>query len=124
MTVSRHVTTGFVLVLYVVLFIGLPVMAQETAGGGDLDIYGDYRLRIESDWGTAESDGEELEGRTRARIRMRLGATYSPDDHVTLGLRVRSGLIGGQQVANITIYDFDGNNTGDADFMFYKWYLD
>jgi hypothetical protein len=103
---------------------GLPASAQEAEDDGlKLDVYGDFRFRIESDWGTNEPDGAELEGRTRARVRARLGATFSPDDHVTLGLRIRTGLIEGQQVANITIYDFDGNNTGDADFLFDKWFL-
>jgi hypothetical protein len=107
------------------LCTGPAAMAQETAGpGSGVDIYGDYRLRIESDWGTSESDGQDLEGRTRARVRVRLGATYSPEDRITLGLRMRSGLFEGQQVGNITVYDFDGNNTGDADFNFDKWYLE
>ncbi len=111
--------------LLVALSIGSPVAAQvATRTGSGLDVYGDFRIRLESDWGAHESDGDDLEGRTRARVRARLGATYSPDDHITLGLRVRSGLIEGQQVANITIYDFDGNNSGDADFIFDKWYLE
>jgi hypothetical protein len=114
-----------VLALLAASLCGLPVAAQEVEDDGPkLDVYGDFRLRIESDWGTNEPDGGELEGRTRARVRVRLGATFSPDDHVTLGLRLRSGLIEGQQVANITIYDFDGNNTGDADFLFDKWFLE
>jgi hypothetical protein len=113
------------LVLLAASLCGLPASAQEAKDDGPtLDVYGDSRFRIESDWGTNEPDGAELEGRTRARVRARLGATFSPDDHVTLGLRVRSGLIEGQQVANITIYDFDGNNTGDADFLFDKWFLE
>jgi hypothetical protein len=99
--------------------------AQETeVSYPNVDIYGDYRFRIEDDWGAHESDGDDLEGRTRARVRVRLGATYFPNEHISLGLRVRSGLIEGQQVANITVYDFEGNNTGDADFLFDKWYME
>ena len=117
-------TTRSVMALLAASLCVLPVSAQESKDGGlKLDVYGDFRVRIESDWGTSEPDGAELEGRTRARVRARLGVTFSPDDHVTLGLRVRTGLIEGQQIANITIYDFDGNNTGDADFLFDKWFL-
>jgi len=115
----------YVLFLVVIFVINNNTLAQETNEDyPKLDVYGDFRFRIEDDWGSHESDGDDREGRTRARVRARLGATYSPDKHVSLGIRVRSGLIEGQQVANITIYDFDGNNTGDADFLFDKWYLE
>ena len=114
-----------VLMLLFVFAFSYKTSAQEIIGSDPrVDVYGDFRFRIEDDWGTSESDGQELEGRTRARVRVRLGATYSPDEHVALGLRIRSGLLEGQQIANITIYDFNGNNTGDADFEFDKWYLE
>lgn len=114
-----------ILVLLTLLTLNHKSFGQDNASDSSkLNIYGDFRARIESDFGNHESDGDELEGRTRARVRVRLGTEYSPYDHVKLGMRVRSGLVEGQQIANITIYDFDGNNTGDADFSFDKWYLE
>jgi hypothetical protein len=125
MSASRFLLQQTVFVLLTVFTFGNLVLAQETPGKkGNVDIYGDFRIRIEDDFGNHESSGDELEGRTRARVRVRLGAEYSPYDHIKLGMRVRSGLVEGQQIANITIYDFDGNNTGDADFSFDKWYLE
>jgi hypothetical protein len=125
MSTSRLLLQQAVFVLLIVFTCDNFVLAQEHNGENNkVDVYGDFRMRIESDFGNHESDGDELEGRTRARVRVRLGATYSPFNHISMGLRIRSGLIEGQQIANITIYDFDGNNTGDADFLFDKWYLE
>lgn len=114
-----------ILIILAVIFLNFNLFGQNNnSDTSKLNIYGDFRARIESDFGNHESDGDELEGRTRARVRVRLGADYSPYNNVKIGMRVRSGLIEGQQIANITIYDFDGNNTGDADFSFDKWYLE
>jgi hypothetical protein len=125
MSTSRLLLRQVVFVLLAVFTFCNWILAQGNDGESKkVDVYGDFRMRIESDFGNHESDGDELEGRTRARVRARLGATYSPYNHISLGLRIRSGLIEGQQIANITIYDFDGNNTGDADFLFDKWYLE
>jgi hypothetical protein len=125
MSISRFLLQQAVFVLLIVFTFGNLVLAQKHNGKNKkVDIYGDFRFRIEDDFGNHESSGEELEGRTRARVRVRLGATYSPFNHISMGLRIRSGLIEGQQIANITIYDFNGNNTGDADFLFDKWYLE
>ncbi len=125
MSTSRILLYQAIIVLLSIFAIGNFVLAQENPSEkGIVDVYGDFRIRIEDDHGAHESSGEDLEGRTRARIRARLGATYSPFNNVSLGLRMRSGLIEGQQIANITIYDFNGNNTGDADFLFDKWYLE
>jgi hypothetical protein len=85
-------------------------------------VYGDLRGRLEQDWDSTKGDGSQREDRLRLRIRARLGLDYRRE-HVTAGVRLRTGADNNQQSGNITIYDFDGNKNGDADLNFDKWFL-
>ncbi|MEW5993507.1 MAG: putative porin [Candidatus Zixiibacteriota bacterium] len=83
---------------------------------------GDFRIRLETDFDSQDAAAVEREDRTRARTRARLGLECS-NDPVTVGFRLRSGSKNSQQSPHITIVDFDGNDTGDADFDPDQWFL-
>ncbi|MEM7356509.1 MAG: putative porin, partial [Acidobacteriota bacterium] len=87
-----------------------------------LEIYGDVRVRLETDFDSRRADGSERDDRTRLRIRARLGLDYAASDHLSFGLRLRSGSDDSQQSPHITLIDFDDNDTGDADLNFDKWF--
>ena len=91
--------------------------------GGKAKLFGDFRVRLEADWDSQRSDGSERDDRNRARIRARLGFTFQPSDNLSFGVRLRSGSDNNHQSPNITVLDFDDNDTGDADFNLDKWYL-
>ncbi len=86
-------------------------------------ISADFRLRGEQDFSSQNSSGVARDDRLRARIRTRVSMNYKASDHVSWGLRLRSGSDDSQQSPHITILDFDDNDTGDADFNWDKWYL-
>ncbi len=83
----------------------------------------DFRFRLESDWDSQRADGVKRDDRTRFRTRVRLGLTLKPIEGLELGLRLRSGDEANHQSPHITVIDFDGNDTGSADFNFDRWYL-
>ena len=86
-------------------------------------VYADFRSRLESDQDSQTSSGVPRDDRTRARIRARIGLTFKPTDMFSFEVRLRSGSDASHQSPHITIVDFDGNDTGDADFNPDKWYL-
>lgn len=90
---------------------------------GKLLLSGDVRGRIELDWDSKRSNGTERDDRSRMRARFRATLEYQASDKISVVVRLRSGSDDSQQSPHITILDFDGNDTGDADFNFDKWYL-
>jgi hypothetical protein len=70
-----------------------------------LKIYGDVRLRGERDWSSTQSDGTERSDRARGRVRARLGFTYTYDEHLTFGARLRTGNSQDQQSPHQTLGD-------------------
>ncbi|NIL99790.1 MAG: hypothetical protein GTN89_02330 [Acidobacteria bacterium] len=112
----------FLRAVLLALVLGPPALAGDTEPHG-LDLHADFRLRMEQDWDSRRSDGTEREDRARARVRVRLGMTFTPYKRVSIGARLRSGSDLSQQSPHITIVDFDGGDTGDADFNLDKWYL-
>ncbi|MDX2074397.1 MAG: putative porin [Alphaproteobacteria bacterium] len=86
-------------------------------------VYGDLRLRMESDFDGETATGASVNDRTRARIRARTGLKYTPNDWLTFDTRVRTGSNASHQSPHITIYDFNDNPTGDADINLDKWYV-
>lgn len=91
-------------------------------GDTSLRLSGDLRFRIEEDWDSRTGDGGERDDRTRVRTRMRVRLDAQIDESWSATFRVRSGSDDSQQGPHITIYDFEGNDTGDADFNFDLWY--
>jgi hypothetical protein len=86
-------------------------------------LFGDFRTRLEAGWDSERSDGTERDDRNRLRIRARIGAQYDPNEHVSFGVRLRTGSDDAQQSPHITVLDFDDNPTGDAHVNPDKWYL-
>jgi len=90
---------------------------------GRFSVYGDFTARLEYDWDSKRGNGTERDDRGRLRGRARLGFNFR-QDNIKVGIRLRSGSDNNQQSAFITVYDFDDNPTGDADFNFDKWFLE
>ncbi len=88
-----------------------------------VSLFADFRTRVETDWDSQNSSGASRDDRTRARIRARVGFTFSPTDRLTLGVRARTGSDDSHQSPHITVVDFDDNDTGDADVNLDKWFL-
>jgi hypothetical protein len=86
-------------------------------------LYGDVRLRAETDWDSQTAGGVAREDRTRMRVRLRVGFLFDPNEHWRVEARVRGGQEGSQQSPHITILDFDDNDTGDTAFNFDRWYV-
>ena len=70
-----------------------------------LAIYGDVRLRAESDWDSRQSDGMERADRDRLRVRARIGFNYAYDEHISFGARLRTGNPQDQQSPHQTLGD-------------------
>ncbi|MCP3978391.1 MAG: hypothetical protein GY716_03530 [bacterium] len=88
-----------------------------------LELFADFRLRAEADWDSQSAAGVERDDRTRIRIRARVGLNYEAGDHVSFGVRLRTGSDLSQQSPHITILDLDDNDTGDAQINFDKWFV-
>lgn len=99
-------------------FLALSATAAlaETGAKPELDVSGDVRLRFEQDWDSHTSAGVERPERTRSRVRLRLNAAVKLDHGLTLHGRIRTGASGGQQYANITFADYDGNSVDELHF--------
>ncbi len=89
---------------------------------GKVNLYADFRLRLESDWDSVQSDGQDREDRARMRVRARVGLDLKATENIEMGVRLRSGSDDSQQSPHITVVDFDDNDTGDADFNLDRWF--
>ena len=120
---SRSGIAGLLLVAAAAL--GAPPPGGAEAGEGERrwKLSGDFRLRLEQDWGSQTADASPRDDRLRARIRARLGFGHDVSEWLSFGLRLRSGSDDSQQSPHITIVDFDDNSTGDAHFNFDHAYL-
>lgn len=103
-----------------------PPAGADLALGPDaaLSLSADFRLRLEQDWDSRRADGSEREDRLRVRARARLGLRWQATEHLSFSARLRSGSDDSHQSPHITIVDFDGGDTGAADFNFDRWYLE
>ncbi len=110
-------------VFVIAFLISVPSRADLFATD-DLRVFADFRARLEADWDSSRSDGSERADRNRLRVRVRIGAQYDPNEHVSFGVRLRTGSDDSQQSPHITIVDFDDNATGDAHANLDKWYLE
>ncbi len=96
--------------------------AEIQAGDEKLKLFGDFWTRVEQDWDSQDAAGVEREDRGRLRVRARLGLRYEPLPSWSFALRLRSGSETNHQGAYITVVDFQGNDTGNADFVVDQWY--
>lgn len=116
--------TGAGLALLLMTGLVLPAGAEiKLDNEGKVGLYGDFRLRLESDFDSANSSGGERNDRNRMRIRMRAGLNVSPTEKLKFGVRLRTGSDDSQQSPHITMVDFDDNDTGDAHFNFDKFFV-
>jgi hypothetical protein len=90
---------------------------------GRFVVFGDFRTRLETDWNSRRGDGSERDDRGRLRVRARVGAKFRITDGLLAQLRVASGSDDNQQSTNITIVDFNDNDTGDAHFNLDRYFL-
>ncbi len=127
---SRSAKTIRVLSTSAILFSSLlalcataPAAAVELGANGEVTLTGDFRFRLEQDWDSRRADGAPRDDRGRARVRLRLGLGWQISDVLNVGFRARSGSETNHQSPHLTIVDFDGNDTGDADFNPDKWFL-
>jgi len=102
----------------------LPVEAQTPLDDGKLTLYGDLRVRFESDWDSRREDGTLRDDRDRMRIRARVGLNWNPIDIVTVGVRLRSGERRSQQSPNLTFWDLDGNGNDPAELSVDRLFID
>lgn len=91
--------------------------------GGDLEWFGDLRLRLEQDWDSLQGDGTKRDDRLRLRYRLRGGVEYRLNSRWSAKIQARSGPILSQQSPHVTIHDFDGGNTGPYDFNLDHWFI-
>lgn len=106
----------------VLTLLPVPVRAELFSARG-LELKGDFRLRLESDFDSRQADGEPRADRDRLRYRLRFAAEYTLDKHWTLGLRLRSGSRLSHQSPHVTFHDFDGGDAGDLEFRFDKAFV-
>lgn len=85
-------------------------------------LFGDLRVRLESDYDSQRADGTLRDDRDRLRVRVRAGLEYAPDDRLTFAFRIRSGSHFSHQSPHVTSVDFDGNSTGDVGLDADQWY--
>ena len=110
------------------LFAALALSVAAPAGADifsadKFSLYGDFRLRAETDWDSQDAAGVDREDRTRMRVRLRAGFRFDPTENIRVEARVRGGQEGSQQSPHITIIDFDDNDTGDTSFNLDRWYV-
>ena len=109
------------------LLVGVVLGTANSWAGTTLDeaervtLYGDFRLRPESDWDSTNSDGTQRDDRHRLRIRARVAVDLKATENIVMTMRLRSGSDDSQQSPHITIIDFSGNDTGDGDFNLDRW---
>lgn len=88
-----------------------------------ITFFGDFRIRLENDWDSRRADGTTRDDRGRARVRVRLGLRAAINDDLTFVTRARTAPTANHQSSNITVIDFQGNDTGPANFHLDQWYL-
>lgn len=99
------------------------------AGGNDdgsdyLKVFGDFRLRFETDFDSQTRDGSGRDDRSRWRIRARFGAQIDPVPHLSFGFRIRTGPTDAQQSPHFTIWDITGNPNGPNGVVWDKWFAE
>ena len=92
---------------------------------GSFSLYGDLRLRWESDFDSQKADGSKREDRDRLRARARIGINYKPSDEFLFNIRLRTGDNNSQQSPHITLWQ-DPGDMGDQtniniDRLSVKW---
>lgn len=121
-SVVQHAPFGYLYLGLVaaMLCMSTAVNAEEDPEGS-LDLFGDFRLRLEQDWDSLQGDGTKRDDRLRLRIRLRGGFEYHIDSNWSVKIQARSGPDLSQQSPHVTIHDFDGGSTGPYEFNLDYW---
>lgn len=95
---------------------------------GMFSVYGDLRLRWESDFDSQRADGSKRRDRDRIRLRARLGLKFKPIDELLFNVRLRSGDDDAQQSPHITLWQDKGDkgdqNDVTPDRLWARWKFD
>ena len=68
-----------------------------------LSFSGDFRFRAEFDRDSQRPDGTRRDDRDRLRFRARFGFNYQYDEHISFGVRMRSGAAAATQSPHVTL---------------------
>ena len=90
----KHILLPILFCLCGPTFIG----AQETDSISKINIFGDFRFRVEQDW-----NSELHNSRSRFRYRGRVGVKVRLNDVSGIGMRIRTGNINDQQGPHLTL---------------------
>ena len=101
---------------------GAPEDEPTKVGPRLVEPFGDFRIRLENDWDSRQGDGTRRDDRLRLRFRIRVGLDLNFSEKWTARVQLRSGPQDSQQSPHITIYDFDGGDSGPYQFNFDYWY--
>lgn len=93
----------------------------EQAAEPRVSFFGDGRLRLEQDWDSLRGDGTLRDDRLRFRFRLRGGVQARLGGNWSALVQARSGSDLSQQSPHVTLYDFDGGDTGPYDFNLDRW---
>lgn len=120
----RQRTARFATAFVTIALLGTPgVVLADRDTADALEISADIRMRLEQDFDSVNAAGGERQDRLRLRVRARVGLRFTPNEHVSFGVRLRSGADASHQSPHITVIDFDDNDTGDAHFNLDRWYV-
>ena len=92
-------------VFFITILFYVSLVAQNDSIETKFSVSGDFRFRIEQDWGSRKSDGTNREDRSRLRYRARLGVNYKINRWGKIGMRIRTGYFIKQQDPHLTIGD-------------------
>ena len=116
----RHVRP--LLALAAAALLAAPFAAHAADVTPQLSLYGDLRLRYESDWDSHTATGARRTDRERGRVRLRAGLGYKFSSQWSAGARVRTGDPHGQQSPHLTFTANDGPND-DFDASFDRYFI-
>jgi hypothetical protein len=88
-----------------------------------LSVYGDLRLRWESDWDSRMPNGVMRDDRDRFRLRARVGLKFELNPSLLFDARIRTGDHNSQQSPHITIWQDEGDEGDQNDITLDRAYL-
>ena len=86
-------------------------------------LFGEARLRYESDFDSQTEAGVSRDDRQRMRVRARLGLRYLPSENLLFQVRARTGPEFSQQSTNITFADFSGGDNNEFSAVMDQWFM-
>lgn len=106
--------------------LGTPALSAQDARVPErspFELFGDVRLRFESDFDSQRSNGVPRADRDRLRNRTRLGVRWHASDELTATVRARTGRADSQQSPHLTFHDFDDGPTDHFHAVLDEYFL-